>query len=147
MNRLAHFIASICYIGYFPIASGTFASFVALLIWWFFVTNIYLQLVIIALTIFLGTYASYLTEKLYNSKDPSFIVVDEFAGMFISLFLVPKNIYLYIFAFILFRVLDVIKPSYIDTVQKYKYGIGVMADDILAGILSFMAVHLFLFLV
>ncbi len=147
MNRLAHFIASICYIGYFPIASGTFASFVALLIWWFFVTNIYLQLVIIALTIFLGTYASYLTEKLYNSKDPSFIVVDEFAGMFISLFLVPKNIYLYIFAFILFRVLDVIKPSYIDTVQKYKYGIGVMADDILAGILSCMAVHLFLFLV
>ncbi len=147
MNRLAHFIASICYIGYFPIASGTFASIVALLIWWFFVTNIYLQLVIIALTIFLGTYASYLTEKLYNSKDPSFIVVDEFAGMFISLFLVPKNIYLYIFAFILFRVLDVIKPSYIDTVQKYKYGIGVMADDILAGILSCMAVHLFLFLV
>tara|TARA_B100000700_G_scaffold188144_1_gene207272 strand:+ start:168 stop:611 length:444 start_codon:yes stop_codon:yes gene_type:complete len=147
VNRLAHFIASICYIGYFPIASGTFASFVALLIWWFFVTNIYLQLVIIALTIFLGTYASYLTEKLYNSKDPSFIVVDEFAGMFISLFLVPKNIYLYIFAFILFRVLDVIKPSYIDTVQKYKYGIGVMADDILAGILSCMAVHLFLFLV
>ena len=144
MNRLAHFIASICYIGYFPIASGTFASFVALLIWWFFVTNIYLQLVIIALTIFLGTYASYLTEKLYNSKDPSFIVVDEFAGMFISLFLVPKNIYLYIFAFILFRVLDVIKPSYIDTVQKYKYGIGVMADDILAGILSCMTVHLFL---
>tara|TARA_Y100001970_G_C14122105_1_gene796885 strand:+ start:379 stop:822 length:444 start_codon:yes stop_codon:yes gene_type:complete len=147
VNRLAHFIASICYIGYFPIASGTFASIVALLIWWFFVTNIYLQLVIIALTIFLGTYASYLTEKLYNSKDPSFIVVDEFAGMFISLFLVPKNIYLYIFAFILFRVLDVIKPSYIDTVQKYKYGIGVMADDILAGILSCMAVHLFLFLV
>ena len=67
--------------------------------------------------------------------------------MFISLFLIPKKIYLYILAFILFRIFDIIKPSYIDTVQKYKYGIGVMADDILAGILSCLIVHLFLFLV
>lgn len=147
MNKIAHFISSICYIGYFPVASGTFASFVALLIWWFFVTNINVQLIIIISITLFGTYTSYLTEKQYNSKDPSFIVVDEFAGMFISLFLIPKNIYLYILAFILFRIFDIIKPSYIDTVQKYKYGIGVMADDILAGILSCLIVHLFLFLV
>ena len=147
MNKIAHFISSICYIGYFPVASGTFASFVALLIWWFFVTNINVQLIIIISITLFGTYTSYLTEKQYNSKDPSFIVVDEFAGMFISLFLIPKKIYLYILAFILFRIFDIIKPSYIDTVQKYKYGIGVMADDILAGILSCLIVHLFLFLV
>ena len=127
MNKIAHFISSICYIGYFPVASGTFASFVALLIWWFFVTNINVQLIIIISITLFGTYTSYLTEKQYNSKDPSFIVVDEFAGMFISLFLIPKNIYLYILAFILFRIFDIIKPSYIDTVQKYKYGIGVMS--------------------
>ena len=62
MNKIAHFISSICYIGYFPVASGTFASFVALLIWWFFVTNINVQLIIIISITLFGTYTSYLTE-------------------------------------------------------------------------------------
>ena len=146
MSKIAHFISSICYIGYFPIASGTFASFIALLVWWFFVSDINVQCISIILIIILGTYVSHLTEKQYQAKDPSFIVIDEFAGMFISLFLIPKNIYLYILAFILFRTFDIIKPLYIDTVQKYKYGIGVMADDILAGVLSCLIAHIVLFL-
>ena len=146
MNKVAHFISSVSYIGYFPIASGTFGSFIALVIWWFIPNNNF-QFLIIITTILIGTYSSYLTEKKYQIEDPSFIVIDEFAGMFISLLLLPKNMYLYLFAFILFRILDIIKPFCIDTVQKYQYGVGIMADDILAGIVSCLTLHFFLFLV
>ena len=145
MNKIAHFLSSIFYIGYFPFASGTFSSFIALLIWWFFVPNyFFIQTSIIVLTILVGTYSSYLTELEYDEKDPSFIVIDEFAGMFISLFLIPKNIVIYALGFILFRILDIIKPSYINTVQKYSNGIGVMADDILAGIISCFVLHIYI---
>ena len=67
--------------------------------------------------------------------------------MFISLYLIPKIFYLYFFAFVLFRIFDIIKPSYINTVQKYKYGIGVMADYVVAGIISCLIVHSYLLLV
>ena len=145
MNKIAHFFSSVFYIGYFPIASGTFGSFIALVLWWFIPYEN--QFVLILSTIVIGTYCSYLTENKYKIKDPSFIVIDEFAGMFISLLFIPKNVYFYLIAFILFRILDILKPSYIDTVQKYKYGIGVMADDILAGILSCIILHTYIYLI
>ena len=145
MNNIAHLVSSVFYIGYFPIASGTFGSFIALMLWWF--VSYDNQFTLILFTIIIGTYCSHLTENKYKIKDPSFIVIDEFAGMFISLLLIPKNIYFYLIAFILFRILDILKPSYINTVQKYRYGIGVMADDILAGILSCIILHTYIRLI
>ena len=146
MNKIAHLLSSVFYIGYFPIASGTFGSFIALVCWWFVPNGSYQFSLIIAIII-IGTYCSYLTEKNYKTKDPSFIVIDEFVGMFISLLLLPKDIYFYLVAFILFRIFDILKPSYIGTVQKYQYGIGVMADDILAGILSCIIINMYIYLI
>ena len=143
MNKISHFISSVFFIGYFPLASGTFASFIAIILWWY-VPNNNLQIIIIISTILLGTYFSNIIEKKNKIKDPSFIVIDEFAGMFISLMLIPKDIYLYILGFVLFRIFDIFKPFYIDTVQKYRYGIGVMADDILAGIVTLFIIHLYM---
>ena len=106
MNKIALLLSTVIFIGYFPLASGTFSSFIAILIWWFFVPNNFeIQLLIIFLIIIIGIITSYLTEKQYNMKDPSFIVIDEFAGMFISLILIPKNIFFYFIGFVLFRVL------------------------------------------
>tara|TARA_B100000131_G_C18122437_1_gene613410 strand:+ start:4041 stop:4484 length:444 start_codon:yes stop_codon:yes gene_type:complete len=143
VNKISQFISSVFYIGYFPFASGTFASFIALILWWY-IPNNNVQIIIIITTILLGTYFSNLIEKKLNLKDPSFIVIDEFAGMFISLMLIPKDISLYILGFILFRFFDIFKPFYIDTVQKYRYGIGVMADDILAGIVTLFIINLYM---
>ena len=147
MINFTKLICSIFYIGYFPIASGTVGSLVAVYLWWFFIPeNLIYQFILISLTISIGTICSGIVESKLNLEDPSFIVIDEVAGMFISLFLIPKNIVLYVIGFLLFRILDIIKPSYIDKVQKYPNGIGVMADDILAGLVTCFVLHLIAFL-
>ena len=56
--------------------------------------------------------------------------------MWISLFMVPQSLTIYIIGFILFRFFDIKKPSIIDKVQYYPGGIGIMADDIIAGIFT-----------
>ena len=66
--------------------------------------------------------------------------------MFISLFLIPKSFLVYIIGFFLFRFFDILKPSYINSVQKIPNGIGVMADDILAGLATCLILNFIIFL-
>ncbi len=67
-------------------------------------------------------------------------VIDEVVGMMISLFLIPKTILAYSLAFILFRALDIFKPSIIYRSQNFGYGIGIMLDDIIAGIITLLII-------
>ena len=69
-----------------------------------------------------------------NDNDPSQVVIDEATGMAISLFMLPKSIALYCIAFILFRIFDIFKPSFIYRVQNLPGGWGIMLDDVCAGI-------------
>jgi phosphatidylglycerophosphatase A len=87
-----------------------------------------------------GFYFCFQFTKNNLEKDPSYIVIDEVVGMMIGLFLLPKNIPIYIMAFILFRFFDIIKPSIIDRSQNFKFGIGIMADDIISGILTLLII-------
>ncbi|MAV58472.1 MAG: phosphatidylglycerophosphatase A [Candidatus Marinimicrobia bacterium] len=147
MIQFSKMISSFFYIGFFPIASGTFGSLVAFLLWWFFVPeNLFYQLILILFVIIIGTISSGIIESNLKFKDPSFIVIDEVAGMFISLFLIPKSLLICIIGFFLFRFFDIYKPSLIDSVQKIPNGIGVMADDILAGIVTCFILNFIIFL-
>ena len=76
-----------------------------------------------------------------DDQDPSEIVIDEAAGMGISLFLLPHSLGLYLLAFILFRIFDVLKPSFIHQVQNLPGGWGIMLDDVLAGLITFALVN------
>ena len=72
-------------------------------------------------------------------KDPSKVVVDEMVGVWIALLAVPVgNVWYILFAFLLFRFFDIFKPLGIRKMEQLEGGIGVMADDILAGIYSFL---------
>tara|TARA_B000000557_G_scaffold154592_2_gene125473 strand:+ start:1106 stop:1549 length:444 start_codon:yes stop_codon:yes gene_type:complete len=147
MIQFSKIISSFFYIGFFPLASGTFGSLCAILLWWFFVPeNLFYQLVLILFVIIIGTITSDIIESNLKLKDPSFIVIDEVAGMFISLFLIPKSFLVYIIGFFLFRFFDILKPSYINSVQKIPNGIGVMADDILAGLVTCIILNFIIFL-
>ena len=73
-----------------------------------------------------------------NNPDPSEVVIDEIAGMSIALFILPQNILLYLIAFIIFRLLDIFKPSFIYTVQSLPNGWGIMIDDIIAGAMTWL---------
>lgn len=105
-----------------------------------------LQLLVIVFTFFIGWYASNITEKAMGMHDNSSIVIDEFVGMFISVFMFP-NVWWYAFiAFVFFRIFDVLKPfpiSYLD--KKVSGGLGVMLDDVLAGLFALACGHAFIY--
>ena len=72
-------------------------------------------------------------EKWYG-HDPAEVTIDEVVGMWISLFLLPKKIFVVLSAFILFRILDIIKPPVSRKFDKMHGGLGIMMDDVIAGI-------------
>ena len=73
-----------------------------------------------------------------HDHDPSEVVIDEATGMGIALFMLPHSITLYTMAFILFRIFDIFKPSFIYRVQNLPGGWGIMLDDVLAGIFCWL---------
>ena len=136
MNFFNHFIISFCYVGYIKYAPGSVSSLLFLIIFYFIPNNIISQSILLFSVCLLGFTLCYYYSKNSVIKDPSFIVIDEVAGMSLSLFMIPKEIHLYILAFILFRIFDIFKPGIIDKSQKVNFGIGIMLDDLLAGLLT-----------
>ena len=98
------YIVSTCfYLGKIPIAPGTLASLVTLLIWPLIPLNYFNQIIILIILFIIGIISSKIIAKEMNKKDPSEIVIDEVVGMGISLFMLPNEIILYLFAFIILR--------------------------------------------
>ena len=132
-------IVATCFgIGRLPIAPGTWGSLFGLLIWIFIPLNYFIQTLIIFVLFFLGIYVSKIVSKQLNEHDPSEIIIDEVVGMMISLYMLPKTFGLYFISFCLFRILDIFKPSFVYHSQKLSKGWGIMMDDILAGIITFL---------
>ena len=91
--------------------------------------------VIVALTI-AGTWASNEVARAEGIEDPQKVVIDEVCGTLIAMGMVSKSsLLIRLLALVLFRVLDITKPGPIDTVQRLEPpGVGIMADDLLAGV-------------
>ena len=130
--------------GFSPFAPGTAGALVAVIIWTvlFYVIPFNILLVVTSLLIVLFTAAGiWSADKLESEwgKDPSKVVVDEMVGVWIALLALPVgNVWYILFAFLLFRFFDIFKPLGIRKMEQLEGGIGVMADDILAGIYSFL---------
>ena len=142
---LVRFGATFGFTGYFPIAPATFASFVTLVIFWF-VPPLPLVgwIVLLSVLTVIGTWLANQAEALYG-HDASPIVIDEVVGVLLTIMLVGHTFWIYVVGFLLFRVLDVVKPPPAYQLQSLRGGFGVMADDIMAGIygnlLLRLAVH------
>ena len=129
-----HFISLGFGSGLIPKAPGTYGSLAALP--W------QVQIAVAVLTFFVGWYASSVTEKAMGMHDNSAIVIDEFDGMFISIICFPSVWYYAIFAFVLFRIFDILKPFPISMLDKrIGGGLGVMLDDVLAGLFALASAH------
>ena len=121
------------YVGKIKYAPGTAASFVTLILWIFLVpVDFLLRFAIISFLILVGFISTEKSLSFFEEKDPQVIVIDEVVGMSISLLFIT-NIMLMLLAFILFRILDILKPSIIYYSQNYKGAKGIMLDDIIAG--------------
>jgi len=133
-KTIALFIATTFYSGYFPIAPGTVGSFVAVLILWFLPTLSWLTLSIISITGFLiGVWAANIAEESWG-HDPGRVNWDEVIGMFITIIVLPKHWVIYGCGFFIFRFFDIIKPFPVNKMEKLPGGLGIMSDDVMAGI-------------
>ena len=124
------------YLGKLPIAPGTWGSMGALILWLFLPVTTSVHLSVILILFVLGVYSSQQVAKYMQVHDPSEVVIDEAVGMGISLFMLPHSYGLYLLAFIVFRIFDILKPSFIYQVQNFPGGWGIMLDDVLAGLFT-----------
>ena len=134
------FVATFFYLGKLPFAPGSWGSLGALLLWLLLPVTFSVHLSVIIILFVLGVYSSSRMAQYLDDHDPSEVVIDEVVGMGISLFMLPHSLGLYFLAFILFRVFDILKPSFIYRIQNLSGGWGIMLDDVLAGLLTFTIV-------
>ena len=146
MKRILHIIATFFYIGHIPIAPGTWASLATMLLVYFikpyWQAPFYIQLGIIAVVFLAGIPAAAYSEKHFEKKDPGYCVIDEVAGQMVSMLWVPHSIGLYMAAFVLFRIFDILKPPPIRLLERAPGGVGIMIDDIGAGLFALGVLHL-----
>jgi phosphatidylglycerophosphatase A len=138
MRRFAVFVCSFGYIGFFPIAPGTVGSAAGLVVYFSCRTFgiPYVELPLIIVLFVAGLALTGPCEEDLRCVDPGPIVIDEVMGMLITLFMVPAGWGGMLLGFLLFRVLDVLKPFPARQLERLHGGLGVMADDAMAGIYS-----------
>jgi phosphatidylglycerophosphatase A len=140
-SRIALAIATVGGVGYVPFAPGTFGSAAGLVIWWLLGPSAIIQGVAIIVIFAAGVWGGSVCERHFCRTDPGHVVVDEVVGMLVTLFLNPVGWIGALGAFLLFRVADVIKPYPANRFEDLHGGLGVMADDVMAGVYSNLALR------
>ena len=132
------FLATGCYIGTISFAPGTLGSILGLFLCYFLSKIGILSSLFLSITfVLIAMWIAHEAEILLKTKDPGCIVIDEIAGMILTLIGLPFNMIMVVPGFILFRALDIWKPYPIRFFDKnLSGGVGVVMDDVAAGILS-----------
>ena len=145
-QKLVLFFATGAYLGYMPIAPGTFGSLPGLLIC-LGMTGIRLGYAILFALVLTGVamVIAQQAKDLIGGNDPSCIVIDEIAGMTITLLGIPLTPFSLILGFLVFRALDILKPfpiRYLD--QTVPGGAGIVLDDVMAGVYGNLLIRIVL---
>lgn len=144
-EALVKIISTVGYIGYSPFLAGTLASLAGFLLYIFFIRDSQIAHIIsISLITFLGFAVSGRAEEIFAQKDAREIVIDDLNGMLIGLLCLPYSLKLSILGFIIFRIMDGLKPYPVYKMEKLKGSGGVMGDDLVAGLYTNMTLQLFL---
>jgi phosphatidylglycerophosphatase A len=139
VDRVALGCATVLGTGYAPLAPGTAGSAVALGILWLVPFSRPAIVAWFAVVTLAGTLAAHRAERVLGGKDPGAIVIDEVAGMTLSVLVLPRTPAVLLTAFVLFRVFDVVKPYPARASQRLAGGMGVMVDDLVAGLYALVA--------
>lgn len=148
MKFLRGILATFFGIGFFPLAPGTVASFFCLLLYKFFIHRLpwWLFLTLLLILFILGWLVSQQYAEEMGVKDPRRIVVDEALGQLMAFFLLSNSWFWLLMSFLLFRIFDILKPFPIKKIEKIPGGLGIMADDVIAGIYAWILVHFYFIL-
>jgi phosphatidylglycerophosphatase A len=128
--------------GYSPIAPGTAGSLVGLLLFWpLRRLPAPVVVAVVAASFFLGTAAAASVARRIGVEDPGIVVVDEVVGMWTSLLFLPFTVGTAAVGFLLFRVMDVLKPYPARQLEDLPGGWGIMCDDLMAGVYANLALR------
>ena len=145
LGRTALLLASWFFTGLMPKAPGTFGTLAAVPL---AIAVNYLGVIYgtLSLVIFISVavLTSGLSRKLIGRDDPREIVIDEAAGFSVTLFLLPLSWFSLSLGFLLFRLFDIFKPFPIRRLEKIKGGVGIVLDDLLAGVYANLILRLVL---
>jgi len=135
MRRVAMLVATSGGAGYFPIAPGTAGSAVGVVI--YFLTRgwpLVWQAGLVGAISLAGIWAAGVAARQLGREDPGQVVVDEVAGQLVTLFASGVSWAGMLLGFLVFRILDIIKPWPADRFERLPGGLGIMADDLMAGV-------------
>lgn len=148
MRRIHRLVSTCLGIGYIPKGGGTVAAGVCCMAWYFAwrggIGHFWLPLLITLGLLFLGVYSAGKVETEWG-KDSYRIVIDEAAGMCLTLLFVPVRWPFVLAGLLLFRFFDIVKPLYIRRMENLNGGWGVMMDDVLAGVYANLLLQLVVF--
>ncbi len=141
MKNLIRAITTFFFIGYFPVMPGTLASAVGALIAISLRSHNIFYIFVWGIVTFLGFLWSGQMEALVGKKDPSCVVIDEVSGVMIAFFLLPAKLSVWATAFFLFRAFDMFKIYPANAFERQKGGVGIMMDDVVAGLYANLIMH------
>jgi phosphatidylglycerophosphatase A len=149
MDRLLMFIATGAYSGYLPKAPGTWGSAVGVLIWLLLMRLEAIPYLSVVGTLFvIGIFSAGAAEKIIDRADPGIVVIDEIVGLLIALSLAPAHPAAVFAGFCLFRFFDILKPFPVGWVDCHLHGgLGIMLDDVVAGLYALLVLQLGLWLI
>lgn len=148
-EKIAMFLATSFYLGKFPIAPGTVGTLGAIPFFYLYWNKgLLAQFSITMSVILIGIWASHTVSQRFQEKDPSFVSIDEVAGYMVTMFGIDPTKYelnqlltYFILGFVIFRIVDILKPPPIKMLEKYPMGVGIVIDDVMAGIYSWLILH------
>ena len=143
MRRLAVFVCSFGYIGFFPVAPGTVGSAAGLSVYLILrsLGLVAFEWAVIAVLLILGVVLTGPCEEDLRCTDPGPVVIDEVMGMLITVAMIPVGWGGMLLGFLLFRALDVLKPFPARQLERLHSGLGVMADDAMAAVYANLALR------
>jgi len=134
--------------GLLPVAPGTFGTLGAVpLVFVLACLGTVPGVFIIVMVVAVAIWASDRSRELLGNGDPSEVVIDEVAGFLLTMFLLPLSWLTLGLGFILFRIFDIFKPYPIKQAEKLRGGLGIVMDDLVAGIYAHLCVRLILFFI
>jgi phosphatidylglycerophosphatase A len=134
--------------GLAPVAPGTFGTLAGVpLVLLMGCLGSIQALLFLLVFIALAVWSAEATRKMLARNDPSLVVVDEVAGFLLTLFLIPLSLVHVCIGFLLFRVFDICKPFPIRNLERLKGGLGIVADDLLAGVYANLSLRVLFALV
>ena len=144
------FVATGMFSGFLPVAPGTFGSILgaALAYGASKYLTLYQSLGLLGILLAAGVFTAGRAEIILHEQDSGKIVIDEIAGMYITMLFLPMSIVHLAVGFVCFRIMDIVKPFPISSMDRHIHGgTGVMLDDVAAGLASNVLVRIVIFFI